>query len=311
MIEIDPFEVFKFKDTEKNIYKQLIQLTKVSPQKYNKINASDLVQMSKYSKPKVYEAIKKLEEYKLIHIIGYRPMVIEVYDPKYAIEKMISDRTGILEKAGEKIIDDLYSLPHIEPKYPLRDTIPFSFFNRIDVYFSRLEYLLEHAEKKVIIICGFLIKNEEIILKDYLNKIFTKKPSLEIRILYGGSFYDIQKKENNRFRSFFKRNVIDPNKQILDKFTENCFIDGAIVNAPLRYSIIDDSEVLMALKTDDKKDNRIGLTDISGFQSSNKSFVRFLSDTYIMLKRIFIEILRRAEDMNKFIEEMNKFIPFD
>jgi len=304
MIEIDPFEVFEFKDTEKNIYKKLIQLTKVSPQKYNKINVSDLVQMSKYSKPKVYEAIKKLEEYKLIQINGYRPMVIEVYDPKYAIEKMISDRTGILEKAGEKMIDDLYSLPHMEPKYPLRDTVPIAFIDRIDVYFSHLEYLLIHAKKKIMIICGFLINNEEILLKEYLKKIINKNPSLEIRILYGGSFYDIKKEEQNRFRYFFKKNIIGPNQKILDKSAKNCFIDGAIINAPLRITIIDDSEILMALKTEDKNDERIGIDDISAIQTSNIPFIRFLSDTYIMLKKIFIDVIRRAEDMNK-------FIPFD
>ena len=295
MIEIDPFEVFKFKDTEKNIYKQLIQLTKVSPQKYNKINVSDLVQMSKYSKPKVYEAIKKLEEYKLIQINGYRPMVIEVHDPKYAIEKMISDRKGILEKAGEKMVDDLYSLPHIEPKYPLRDTVPIAFIDKIDVYFAHLEYLLIHAKKKIMLICGFLINNEEILLKEYLKKVLNKNPSLEIRILYGGSFYDLKKEEHDRFRYFFKKNVLEPNQKILDKSAKNCFIDGAIINAPLRITIIDDSEILMALKAEDKNDERIGIDDFSAIKTSNIPFIRFLSDTYIMLKKIFIDVIRKAE----------------
>ncbi len=60
MIVIAHFKIIGLKDTEKNIYKQLHQIIKGSPQKYSKIKVSDLVKMSKYSRPKVYEAIKIL-----------------------------------------------------------------------------------------------------------------------------------------------------------------------------------------------------------------------------------------------------------
>ena len=87
----NPFLEFNFNDAEENLYKLIIQLSKIprpeSRSIFNKLKATDLIEVSKYSKPKVYDVIKRLTAKNLIEIDNTRPLFI-VTTPSLSPPKM-------------------------------------------------------------------------------------------------------------------------------------------------------------------------------------------------------------------------------
>ena len=72
----------------------------------------------------------------------------------------------------------------------------------------------------------------------------------------------------------------------IKKHERNIRIDKALFSPALRITIIDDRELIMALKRYDEKDTRINITEISGIQSDNRDFIRSTRDTFIMLRTL-------------------------
>jgi len=295
MAELRPFEIFGFNDTEANIYNLLIQLSKSSRTKksvkYRKIKAVDLIELSNYSKPKVYSVIKKFEGLGLVRIDDSRPMFITPLDPKIVFKRLIDDKKQLIDDAGSLLINQITNLPAKEPTFPLSETSPISFFSGLDKYFMRTKYLLDRAEEKIILICGFLIRNEEELLKEYLERKL--KQNVEIKLLYGGAFSDLIKKESERFRTHFKRIVIEPIKSVIEQYKNKFTVDGLNLAPPFRITLIDDSELILVLKAYEEKDIRMDITKISGVQTDNPDFIRFVSDTSIMLKSFFVDKLKK------------------
>ena len=118
---------------------------------------------------------------------------------KIAFQKIINDKKELIEKAGSSLIEKINSLPEKEPSFPLSETAPVSFFSGMNKYYIRTRYLLDRAQNNIIFICGFLIKNEEELLKKYVAKKLKEK--VEIKMIYGGPFSDIIKKEDERVRA--------------------------------------------------------------------------------------------------------------
>ena len=290
MSEINPYEALELNGAEIDIYKLLLRLSKVKDTKtYNKIKVADLVELSKYSKPIVYKVIKKLEDNDLALIDNTRPMFVTPINPRIAIKNLISTRKNMLDNVELNLINDLENLPEY-PEYNPDKPPPLSFFEGVDKYYKRMRVLLEQAEKKVIMICGFLIDKEEVMLRDFLNEKL--ETGLEINIIYGGSVYDYQEKEGTRFKDFFEETIIKPNEQSIAEAGNKCIIDGAVLAPPLRITLVDNSDLIMVLMEQERNETRIGITKISSFQSNNRELIRFTEQTYKLLTVFFMDMLK-------------------
>jgi len=292
MSEINLFDMIDLNNAEIDVYKLLLRLSKdKDTQIYNKIKVADLVELSKYSKPIIYKVIKKLENTELILIDNTRPMFITPINPKIAIKNLITRKKNSLDSVESELINELNNLPEY-PNYQSGKTPPISFFDGVEKYFKRMRNLLEQATSKIILICGFLIKGEETMLRDYIAEKLNE--GLEISIFYGGSAYDFQEREGVRFKDFFEETIINPNKALIAKAGTKCTIDGAVLGPPLRVTLADDSDLIMVLKDKEleKNEPRSGITRISSFQSKNRDLVRFTDQTYKLLTTFFMEILK-------------------
>ena len=302
MSEITLFDIIDFNTAEIDIYKLLIRLSKGKETDiYKKIKVADLVELSKYSKPIIYKVIKKLEHTELVLLDNTRPMYITPINPKIAIKNLVSQKKNSLDNLESELIDELDNLPKY-PNYQAGKTPPMSFFNGVEKYFKRMKNLLEQAKNKITLICGFLVSREEILLRDYIAKKL--KDGLEINILYGGSAYDFQERQGVRFKDYFEETILDPNNALITTAGTKCNIDGAVLGPPLRITLVDDSELIMALKDKEleKNEPRSGISRISSFQSKNRDLVRFTDQTYKLLRSFFMDLLKDV----KIIEQLKK-----
>ncbi|MHA1285017.1 MAG: hypothetical protein ACTSQP_21145 [Promethearchaeota archaeon] len=99
----DPYYALNFNDAEKEVYRLIIQLSKspIQTKKYEfkKIKATDLIRITKYSKPKVYDLIKRLEGKKLIKIYNTRPMYLKPLEPTISIDNLTNKMKEVLDEA--------------------------------------------------------------------------------------------------------------------------------------------------------------------------------------------------------------------
>lgn len=279
----NPFLEFNFNDAEENLYKLIIQLSKIprsdTRTAFNKIKATDLIEVSKYSKPKVYDVIKRLTAKDLIEIDNTRPLFIKPLDPEFAINNLIKEKKRKVEEAGTLIIKEILSLPKIESNYPFSKTPPLTFFNGEKEYYKALRTSLMQARKEIVFICGYLVNIETDLIKDIIKEKL--KEGLEIRILYGGSTQKV-----NELSQYFNKHIIEPNRAVIDNYEKKISIDSAIYLPALRITIIDNSDMCMALKEYEEEDFRLNIVDISGIRSDNKDFIRSTRDTFIILKEL-------------------------
>ena len=279
----NPFQVFNFNDAEENLYKLIIQLSKIprsdtrSP--FNKIKATDLIEISKYSKPKVYNVIKRLAAMSLIEIDNTRPLYLKPLDPEVAIINLINERKGKIEDAGTLLLKEITTLPKIELNFPFSKAPPFTFYSGEKDYYKVLKNSLEQAKKEILLICGYLVNVEVDLIKDIIKEKLTK--GLEIRILYGGSTKRVEE-----LNKFFSKHIIEPNRGVIDKYDKKISIDSAIYLPALRITIVDNNDMCMALKKYEEEDLRLNIVDISGIRSDNKDFIRSTRDTFIILKEL-------------------------
>ena len=98
----DPYSIFDLNDAERDLYKLIIQYCKDSESsnksEFEIIKVTDLIKITKYSKPKVYDIIKKLEQEKLIKIERFRPMFITPSDPEISFKGLLEKKNKQLEK---------------------------------------------------------------------------------------------------------------------------------------------------------------------------------------------------------------------
>ncbi|MFX0069714.1 MAG: TrmB family transcriptional regulator [Candidatus Hermodarchaeota archaeon] len=309
MSEISHFKIFDFTETEADVYKLLIQLSK-TPRlddngqsfEFEKVKAADLVTLSNYSKPKVYEVIKKLESLELVQIDQARPMSIKPLDPKIAIERLIENKKRLLEEAGTLMIQDINELPVIEPDVPLSDTAPLSYFNGIEKYLARLEYFLKIASKEIFFICGYLVKGEASILRNYISEKLQQ--GLKINILYGGSPIEIEDVSRLKFTDHFDKTVLDPIKPIINKYNQNFSLDGGFIGPPFRITLIDDTEIILAFKKYSKTDERIDIDEIAGIQSRNLDFVGAVKNIYYIINNFLVRQLKDPKLLKQLIKNM-------
>ncbi|MGQ4875983.1 MAG: TrmB family transcriptional regulator [Promethearchaeia archaeon] len=277
----DPYYALNFNDAEKEVFRLIIQLSKspIQPRKYEfkKIKATDLIKITKYSKPKVYDLIKRLEDKKLIKIYNTRPMYLKPLDPTISIDNLTNKMKEVLDEAKSKIIEDLESLPGLNLNFPFGEGPPLDYFIGIKKYYNLLDEMLQKAKKLILLICGYLVNTEENLLREYISKKL--KEGLEIRILYGGSTRRVGK-----FGNYFNEHILKQIQANRKKEATKLFIDSGIYLPPLRITIIDNEEMLMVLKRYDKEDSRINTEDISGIYSDNRDFIGMTYDTFIMLK---------------------------
>jgi len=279
----NPFLEFNFNDAEENLYKLIIQLSKVPRSEtrgvFNKIKATDLIEITKYSKPKVYDVIKRLTAKNLIEIDNTRPLFIKPIDPGIAIKNLINEKKSKIDNSGTLLIREIESLPKIEFNFPLSKAPPFNFFNGEKEYYKALKNSLEQAKKEILLICGYLVNIEVKLIKDILAEKL--KEGLEIRILHGGST-----KRVGELNKYFHKQIIEPNRAVMNKYTNKIMIDSAIYLPALRITIIDNNDMCMALKKYEEEDLRLNVVDISGIRSDNKDFIRSTRDTFIILKEL-------------------------
>ena len=279
----NPFLEFNFNDAEENLYKLIIRLSKIprsdTRSVFNKIKVTDLVEISKYSKPKVYDVIKRLATKNLIEIDNTRPLFIKPIDPDIAIKNLINEKKSKIDNAGTLLIREIESLPNVDFNFPLSKISPLNFFNGEKEYYKALRSSLEQAKKEILLICGYLVSIEVKFLKDIIAKKL--KEGLEIRILHGGST-----KRVGELNNYFQKEIIEPNRTIINKYEKKIIIDSAIYLPALRITIIDNSDMCMALKKYEEEDFRLNVVDISGIRSDNKDFIRSTRDTFIILKEL-------------------------
>ena len=277
------FSEFNFNDAEENLYKLLIQISKIprsdTKSRYNKIKVTDLVEISKYSKSNIYDIIKRLADKNLIQIENIRPMFIRPVDPEQGFKRLANLRKSKLDEASLQIIKQIESLPKLDLKFPFSNVPPFSYFDGVDKYYKILKDVLESAKDEVVLISGFLVKVEEELLSKFIGE--KSKSDLTIRILYGGSIEAL-----GEFRDYFYKKIIEPNKSIIEKRENKVFIDTALFAPPLRITIVDDSELIMALKQYQEEDMRINIHNVSGLHSNNQEIVRSARDSFILLRKM-------------------------
>ena len=277
MTVFNPYLEFNFNDAEENLYKLLIQLSliprKDSKSSYNKIKATDLIEISKYSKPKVYDIIRRLEERELIQVDNTRPMFITPIDPEVAVSNLLDSRKNELEKASKVIISDIKSLPRLDINYPFSDVPPLNFISGLEEYHKLLRTILKSAKKSIILIIGYLIKYEEDILRDFIKANLTK--GIEIKILYGGA---------PKFKIHFKKQILTPNKLSENQTKGKIDIKAINFAPPIRMTIIDDRELIITLIKGSTKDAKINIDQVSALHSDNEDLIEYARRTFALLR---------------------------
>ena len=273
----NPFSEFNFNDAEENIYKLLIQLSliprKHSKSIYNKIKATDLVELSKYSKPKVYDIIKRLEVRELIQIDNTRPMFIKPIEPAIAIENLLKSRNNELEKASESIINEIKSLPKLDINYPFSEVPPLNFVTGLEEYHKLMRNILEGAKDEIILIIAYLLKYEEDLLRDYIQKAL--KRGIKIKILYGGP---------PKFRIYFRKEILEPIGLNDGQTTTDIDIKAINFAPPIRMTMVDNRELIMTLIKSNVKNIRINIEEASALYSDNEELLEYTRRTYILLR---------------------------
>ena len=277
MTVFNPFLEFNFNDAEENIYKLLIQISQIprkdSKSKFNKIKATDLVEISKYSKPKVYEIIKKLDERGLIQLDNTRPMFVKPIDPEIAIPNLLESRKIELEKASTSIIDELKALPKIDIKYPFSEVPPLTFVTGLDEYHKLMRNMLEGAKDEIILMIAYLLKYEEELLRNYIKKAIEK--GIKIKILYGGP---------PKFRIYFRKEILIPNKLSEEQTTSKIDVKAINFAPPIRMTMVDNRELIMTLiKTSDTKE-KTNIEEVSALHSDHEELIEYTRRTYILLR---------------------------
>jgi len=273
----NPFSEFNFNDAEENIYKLLIQLSliprKDSKSIYNKIKATDLVEISKYSKPKVYDIIKRLEERELIQIDNTRPMFIKPLEPAIAIENLLKTRKNELEKASESIINEIKSLPKLGINYPFSEVPPLNFVIGLEEYHKLMRNILEGAKDEIILIMAYLLKYEEDLLRDYIQKAI--KRGIKIKVLYGGP---------PKFRIHFRKEILERIGLVDGQTTTDIDVKAINFAPPIRMTMVDNRELIMTLIKSDVKNNRINIEEASALYSDHEELLEYSRRTYILLR---------------------------
>lgn len=273
----DPYLTFNFNDAERDFYKLIMQLSLIPRQdstvKYNKIKASDLITISKYSKPKVYDLIKRLEEKELIQIDNARPMFLKPLDPEIAIIQLVEKTKIELDENAAKIIQEIKSLPKIQQNYPFSEVPPLNFISGIDEYHKLMRNLLKSARNSVILIIGYLIRYEEEILKDYIKEKL--KEEIEIRILYGGS---------KKFKDFFFEKILEPNGLERQETSGKKDIKAINFAPPIRMTIIDDRELIITLIKSIVQDKKTDILEVSALHSDNENLIDYARRTFALLR---------------------------
>ncbi len=271
------FSAFNFNDAEENLYKLLIQLSKgprsESTVPYNKIKVTDLIEISRYSKPKIYEVIKRLAEKNLILIDNTRPMFIRPIDPEISFKNLSERKKKELDEAASSLINEIKSLPKIQQNYPFSEVPPLNFINGIDEYHKWMRSLLKSAKNSVILIIGYLIKYEEDILKDYLREKL--KEGIEIRILYGGS---------KEFKDIFFEKILEPNGLKRQETIGKIDIKAINFAPPIRMTVVDDRELLITLIKGNVQNEKVNILEVSALQSDNKNLIDYARRTFILLR---------------------------
>ncbi|MHA1147701.1 MAG: hypothetical protein ACTSR8_05610 [Promethearchaeota archaeon] len=291
----DPYSLFDLNDAERDLYKLIIQYCKESDSPKNNsfrlIKVTDLIKVCKYSKPKVYDIVKRLEEINLIKIERFHPMFIIPIDPEHSINKLIESKKKQLEQAGSEILTELNSLSKMKPEIPFSETPPLNFFIGIEEYLNLLEKVLNEAEKDIILICGYLIEQEDKILQYYIKEKLKKR--IKLKILYGGT---------PKFKTYFKKHILS---NISINNQEQKDIIETLFTPPIRITIVDDTELIMTLKKYQEEEIKIGVKNVSGIHSKNRGLIDYARDTYYMLKptadaKIVETLIRmRAEETSK------------
>lgn len=273
----NPFSEFNFNDAEENIYKLLIQLSliprKDSKSIYNKIKATDLVELSKYSKPKVYDIIKRLEERGLIQIDNIRPMFVKPIKPAITIDNLLKSRKNELEKASESIINEIKSLPKLDINYPFSEVPPLNFVTGLKEYHKLIRNILEGAKDEIILIMAYLLKYEEDLLRDYIQKAIKK--GIKIKILYGGP---------PKFRIYFRKEILEPIGLVDGQTTTDIDIKAINFAPPIRMTMVDNRELVMTLIKSNVKNKRINIEEASALYSDNEELLEYTRRTYILLR---------------------------
>jgi sugar-specific transcriptional regulator TrmB len=277
MTIFNPFLEFNFNDAEENIYKLLIQLSliprKDSKSLFNKIKATDLVEISKYSKPKVYDIIKRLEERSLIQIDNTRPMFLKPIDPEIAIQNLLISRKSELEKASESIINELKSLPKLAINFPFSEVPPLTFVTGLEEYHKMMRNALKGAKDEIILIIAYLIKDEEGPLRDYIDQALKK--GVKIKILYGGP---------PKFRIYFRKEILEPNNLSENQLSGKVDVKAINFAPPLRMTLVDNRELIMTLIKGSIKGAKTNITEVSALYSDHEELMEYARRTYILLR---------------------------
>ncbi|MGV9171858.1 MAG: TrmB family transcriptional regulator [Promethearchaeia archaeon] len=296
----NPYRTIGLDKSEEALYKLLIRVSKLprteTSIEYNKIKVTDLNELSEFSKPKVYELIRELERKKLVQIDNIRPMYVRPLDPEVSIKHIVSEKKKSLDWAQTQINEDLRSLPPLKSNFPFSKIPPFSFLTDIQEYYKMLKNVLEKAKNEILLICGYLVRAEKELLREYLGK--KMKEGLRIRILYGGSI-----QSQKTFRDHFLANILEPNQTLIEKNQGKVYIDSVQFSPALRITIIDNKELIMALKQYEKEDRRINITNVTAIHSDNRDFVRTTHDTFIILRTLadfrIVDFLEKKQSQNK------------
>jgi phosphatidylserine/phosphatidylglycerophosphate/cardiolipin synthase-like enzyme len=223
-------------------------------------------------------------------------MYVRPIDPHISIRETIQNKKKSLEWAEKEIIKELKSLSELKSDFPFSKIPPFSFLTDAQEYYKALKTVLKKAKNEILLICGYLVKAEEKLLRDILKKKIKKK--LRIRILYGGAI-----SSQERFRSYFSHHVLEANKSLIEKHEKNVYIDEVQFSPALRITIIDNKELIMALKRYEKEDKRINITNVTAIHSQNRDFVRTTHDTFIILRKLsdlsIVKKLRKKQSRQK------------
>ncbi len=273
----NPFSEFNFNDAEENIYKLLIQLSliprKDSKSLYHKIKATDLVEFSKYSKPKVYDIIRRLEEKALIQIDNTRPMFVKPIEPAIAIENLLKSRKNELENASESIINEIKSLPKLDINYPFSEVPALTFITGLEEYHKLVRNILQGAKDEIILIMAYLLKYEEDLLRDYIQKAL--KGGIKVKILYGGP---------PKFRIHFRKEILEPIGLEDGQTTSEIDVKAINFAPPIRMTMVDNRELIMTLIKSNVKNKRINIEEASALYSDHEEILEYTRRTYILLR---------------------------
>lgn len=194
-----------------------------------KKTATDLANISHYSRTKIYEIMETLIDQGLVDMFPTRPAQYRAKDPQYAIEMLISKEEARLSSLKKTVIPDLSNL------YDTPDTNEIEVWinQGFDACISKYHEVISSAQDEIVCLWGWISKKELPLLIKALEVLKKKGVSIEIYCIM-----------NNHFEDQISEDDIKIIRSFITSFHEINFPFELETAPPVKGAMVDSKEIV-------------------------------------------------------------------